>query len=197
MFPSFKYLGRVLSTAYDYWPVVILNLEKARAVWQRMSRILGREGESPQVPGFSLKPLSSRLWSSVQRRGWLPPHGTGPGIFPILGGEVTEGGAAMAEVRREVGVHLRGGGKRGGRVWDDGNLPLSNSEYGCAVYCDTTNSGHVQFGGEGVVGTGITWPVRGKGEGDGGGRWGWTGGIRGGGLKLKTPGSGTISTGIK
>ena len=53
---SFKYLGRVIS-APDYdWLEVIRNLEKARAVWRRIVRILIRDGVMPWV---------SRLLSKV------------------------------------------------------------------------------------------------------------------------------------
>ena len=57
MVPSFKYLGRVLSTADNDWPAVIQNLAKARMVWQRMSRILSREGVRPQVSIFLFKSI--------------------------------------------------------------------------------------------------------------------------------------------
>ena len=55
MIPPFKYLGRVLLTADDDWPVVIRNMTKAWAFWRSMARILIREGESPRVSGFFFK----------------------------------------------------------------------------------------------------------------------------------------------
>ena len=48
--------------------------------------------------------------------GGYPPHGTGPGEFPGLGGAETDGADPTAEARREVGVHLGGGGESGGGV---------------------------------------------------------------------------------
>ena len=39
-----------------------------------------------------------------------------PGGFPILGGEATYGVSATAESVQKVGIHLGGGGKRGGAV---------------------------------------------------------------------------------
>ena len=57
MVPSFKYLGRVLSTADNDWPAVIQNPAKARMVWQRMSSILSREGVRPQVSIFLFKSI--------------------------------------------------------------------------------------------------------------------------------------------
>ena len=51
----FKYLGRVISGAGDDWPTLVRNLEKARAVWQQLTRILIREGATPQVSEFFIK----------------------------------------------------------------------------------------------------------------------------------------------
>ena len=55
MVPSLKYLGRVLLVADDEWPMVIQNMTKARTVWQKMSRILIREGARLRVSGFFFK----------------------------------------------------------------------------------------------------------------------------------------------
>ena len=46
----FKYLGRVLTSMDDDWPVVAGNIRKARANWGRLARVLGREGADPKVP---------------------------------------------------------------------------------------------------------------------------------------------------
>ena len=43
-----------------------------------------------------------------------PPHGTGTGGFPRPDGTETNGDASTAEAGQKVGVHLGGGGKRGG-----------------------------------------------------------------------------------
>ena len=40
--PSFKYLGRILSTSYDDWTVVPHNLRKARKKWLQLSGVMGR-----------------------------------------------------------------------------------------------------------------------------------------------------------
>ena len=45
-----------------------------------------------------------------------PPHGTGPGGFPVPGGAATDREAATVEARQEVGVNLGGGGKSRGRI---------------------------------------------------------------------------------
>ena len=38
--------------------------------------------------------------------GGYPPHGTGPGRLPGIGGEETDREAPAAEAGRKVGVHL-------------------------------------------------------------------------------------------
>ena len=55
MVPSFKYLGIVLSTADDGWTSMLRNLKNVQVVWRRMSRILNREEEKPQVSEFLFK----------------------------------------------------------------------------------------------------------------------------------------------
>ena len=42
-----RYLGRILTSTDDDWPAVARNLQKARATWGRMARILGQEGGGP------------------------------------------------------------------------------------------------------------------------------------------------------
>ena len=44
--------------------------------------------------------------------GGYPPYGMGTGGFPVPGGAATEGAASIAEVGREMGVHLGGGDER-------------------------------------------------------------------------------------
>ena len=55
MMTSFRYLGRVILTADEEFPVMTKNLSRERAVWRRMRRILSREGGEPRVSGFFLK----------------------------------------------------------------------------------------------------------------------------------------------
>ena len=52
MVTSFRYLGQVILAADDDWLSVVRKLSRARAVWRRMTRILGREGEAPWVSGL-------------------------------------------------------------------------------------------------------------------------------------------------
>ena len=46
---EFKYLGRILTATDNNWPAVVGNLGKARRIWGRLSRMLGREGADPKV----------------------------------------------------------------------------------------------------------------------------------------------------
>ena len=46
---EFRYLGRILTSTDDDWPAMARNLQKARATWGRLARILGREGADPKV----------------------------------------------------------------------------------------------------------------------------------------------------
>ena len=44
-----KYLERVMTANKKDWPEVVGNLGKARRIWGRLSRVLGREGAGPKV----------------------------------------------------------------------------------------------------------------------------------------------------
>ena len=46
---EFRYLGRVLNDTDDDWPAVAGNIRKAREIWGRLARVLGREGTDPKV----------------------------------------------------------------------------------------------------------------------------------------------------
>ena len=60
------------------------------------------------------RPVSVAIW--YRDVGGYPPHGTITGGFIGPGGAATYGAAPVAEARWEVGVHLGGGDKSGGRV---------------------------------------------------------------------------------
>ena len=47
--PTFQYLGRPLDQTDDDWPAVRQNIMRARSVWGRLGKILGREGADPKV----------------------------------------------------------------------------------------------------------------------------------------------------
>ena len=46
---EFRYLGRLLTATDDDWPAVAGNIKKARRIWGRMARVIGREGADPKV----------------------------------------------------------------------------------------------------------------------------------------------------
>ena len=52
---SFKYLGKVLTAAYDNWEAVISNLSKVCKSWVRMSCILGGYEANARVSGLFYK----------------------------------------------------------------------------------------------------------------------------------------------
>ena len=45
----FKYLGQLLDRLDDNWPAVIQNIRKARQLWDRLRKILQREGAEPDI----------------------------------------------------------------------------------------------------------------------------------------------------
>ena len=136
-------------------------------------------------PDFSLNPSSNRCFSSVQRRGWLPPAWDGSWVFLRPCDAATETVSTLVESQRKVGVHLGGDGNKGVRVWDNRNLHPEKAEYVQAVYCDATNYVPIRGSGEeagGMVGdvvlvTSGNWTGRGKGDDGGGDRGGqrWSG----------------------
>ena len=110
IFPSFKYLGIVLSTADDGWTSMLRNLKNVQVVWRRMSRILNREEEKPQVSEFLFKSVVHPvLLFGVET--WVvtgPPSWDGSWGFPVPGGTVTDREAPMAVGIWEVGLNLSG-----------------------------------------------------------------------------------------
>ena len=101
---SFKYLGRVLTAADDGYPEVVGNLQKARESWTRLTRILGRKGASPRVPGMFSRQSAGGDFIWVGDVGSDPPHGTAPGKLLAQGRQVDNGEATKTT--------------RGGGVWE-------------------------------------------------------------------------------
>ena len=58
---AFRYTGRVLTAGYYDWLAVVVNLRKPRKSWGRLSRILSREGEDPQVSGNFYKAVAQAV----------------------------------------------------------------------------------------------------------------------------------------
>ena len=55
MVTSFRYLGRLISAVDNDCLVLVRNLALAKALWQRLMKILIREGAAPQVFAFFFK----------------------------------------------------------------------------------------------------------------------------------------------
>ena len=58
---EFRYLGRVLTAREDDWLAVVGNLGKARKSWERLYRVLGREGAHPKVSGNFYKAVAQAV----------------------------------------------------------------------------------------------------------------------------------------
>ena len=54
--------------------------------------------------------------------GGHPPRGQGPGGVSEPGGKTADGTALVEDTRREVEIHLGGGGKGGGEIIDNGGV---------------------------------------------------------------------------
>ena len=52
-----KYLGRVLTKLDDEWTEVVANLSKTQRRWNRISKVLWREGVLPRTPGNFYKAM--------------------------------------------------------------------------------------------------------------------------------------------
>ena len=64
---SLKYLGLPLTAIDNDWPEVIINLQKARKIWARLSRILVWEGADTRVSGsFNLTIVQADLLFSTE-----------------------------------------------------------------------------------------------------------------------------------
>ena len=59
--PRFTYLGRVMTAGDDDWPAVAGNLAKARRSWERLQRILGREGATSRILGSFFKAVVQQV----------------------------------------------------------------------------------------------------------------------------------------
>ena len=54
---ALKYLGRVLTKLDDEWTEVVANLSKSQRRWDRISKVLEREGVCPRTPGTFYKAM--------------------------------------------------------------------------------------------------------------------------------------------
>ena len=65
---EFRYLGRLLTATDDDWPAVAGNIRKARVIWGRLARVLGREGEDPKVSRSFYTAVTIPAWASGSKR---------------------------------------------------------------------------------------------------------------------------------
>ena len=72
--------------------------------------------------------------------GGRPPHGPGPWGVPGPGGATVDREAPEEMELQKMGIHIRGGGKRGGRVQGDGIIKSEKVEHGQAVHSYGMNS---------------------------------------------------------
>ena len=104
MVRSLEYLGKVLLAVDENWLAVIWNLVNTRTVCSRTTKTLSREGVRPRESWF----FSKAVVQSVLLFGaeiWM--------VTPCIGRVM---GGFQDNIVREMGVHLGGGGKRGGGV---------------------------------------------------------------------------------
>ena len=71
----------------------------------------------------------------MQKHGCHYLHGQDPGEVPGPGGAASDGVAPAMETRWDVGVHLGGEGKGGGRFSDNGGVYSAKAEHSHTVHC--------------------------------------------------------------
>ena len=136
MVTSFKYLGRVISATDDNWPAVVRNLDPAKKVWSRMSRILSREGVTPWVYGFFFKAvIQAVLLFGAETWVVTPCMGKALGGFQTQVARQLSGKLPCEDNGRDVEIHLDGGSNGGGGVLDNGGICQAALEHGRTVYC--------------------------------------------------------------
>ena len=85
MVSYFKYLGRIISSYDDNWPVVVANLQKELNNWAWISHILGREGADANTLGIFYKTVV-QSWLLFGSEIWVmtPCIGSTLGVFHHL-----------------------------------------------------------------------------------------------------------------
>ena len=136
----FKYPVRILMASDDDCTEMVGNLRKAWNNWTWWSRILGREGDNPRLPGiFSKAVVQAVILFGLDT--WIIIPSTGQ----ALGGV---GGVARYITWRQPLWLMDGSfyyppllvGNTGGGVGGCGCVCREEAEYGCAVHCNAANS---------------------------------------------------------
>ena len=107
----------VISVADNNWPVVVRNLTNVWVVWLCLTRIIIREGATPQVSRCFFKDVihsvllfGSETWVGTPHMGWFM------GGVQGRGGETIHREAPAATDRWKMEINLGGSGKRGGGI---------------------------------------------------------------------------------
>ena len=75
-------------------------------------------------------------------------YGIRPGRLPGQGSAAADRTATLPGEGRRMFLPLPGGGSKGGGGCDGQDIGPPETEYGRAIYCDTTDSGALRGGGE-------------------------------------------------
>ena len=113
---SFKYLGRIMTPSDDYWPMVVGILRKARKSWERLSRILGRDGANLRVSGIFQGGGAGGTAYWVGDMGDDSPHVPGTGGVSAQGIHTDHWEASPEVIGRDLGVPTIRDGDAGGGV---------------------------------------------------------------------------------
>ena len=139
---EFRYLGRVLTDTDDDWPEVAGNIRKAQASWGRLARVLGREGTDPKVSrSFYTSVTQQVLLFGAELWVLTKKYGICPGRLPGQGITAADSMAAPPGEGRRMVLPLPGGGSKGGGGREGQDIGPTETYYGRAIYCDTTDSG--------------------------------------------------------
>ena len=113
MVSLFRYLFWTLSTVDNYCPAVVTNLRKARKVWYRLLRILGREVAEWKKSGVILRRFFrvTLLFGSYTLV--VTPHVVYPGGFLPLGVAENHREASKATAVWGVGIPPDSKGAKG------------------------------------------------------------------------------------
>ena len=139
---EFRYLGRLLTATDDDWPAVARNIRKAQVSWGRLARVLGREGGGPEsVTEF----LYCRDTAGPPLRGGDMGIDAEDGVtsrhLPGQGCKAADREAAPPGEGLKMFLPITSGGFEGGVCCEVQYVDPLETEHGCAIYYDKTDSG--------------------------------------------------------
>ena len=132
----FFYLFQTLLAVDEKWQAVVNKICKARKVWDRLLRILGREGGiiSEDVGAILHHDCSGETDIFVGDLGGDPPYSVEPGGVSQPGGAENHREATEATVGWEMGIPPNVGGAKGVRDRVFGGLHKTETEHGGTVH---------------------------------------------------------------